>query len=239
MKTVLISKGFTASGVKPQLEARWDVSRDRRTVWVVDYRPDDSLISWLLRPFGFYTTTVCDFDSSGRFVRSRLKLNGLTTFMTTEVRYDAQGREVEAKSWSTDGGANNVATYEYLGNTVTERSLRTPPVTAIIEREAEGRITREIRKDPRLPVSDLEHRYGPDVVETINHANGKTDNWWTTRSDSMGNPVELMSPMSGRTTWRYEYDASGNWTHCVTDRTGETTGAHISEVELRGFSYFP
>ena len=78
VKTVLIRNGKVASDTDAPLNElhlweRWDISHDRQTVTVVQYSADDFAVLPLLISG---PTTICEFDTLGRLVKSRLMLNG-------------------------------------------------------------------------------------------------------------------------------------------------------------------
>ena len=246
VKTVLISTGKVSSDTGAprndlRLWERFDVSRDRRTITVVQYSADDFAVFPL---FYLWPTTICEFDDAGRLVKSRLKLNGLTTYTTVETTYDAQGRQVAVKSRSRNPEFTGDATYEYSGNAVTERFRRSNPTTTITERDSSGRMTREIHRDQKenVELSNVEYRYGPDTVEILGRENGK--NWRITEKlDAMGNTIESSSSGLGfesRATVRFDYDAQGNWIRRVTIRSSSTSPpARIRDLDVRQISYWP
>lgn len=246
VKTVLISNGKVAADTgaarsEPHRWERWDISRDRRTMTVVQYSADDFA---LLTLFNLWPTTICEFDDSGRLVKSRLKLNGLTTYKTVETTYDAQGRQVAVKSRSRNPEFTGDATYEYSGNAVTARSPRGNPTTTITERDASGRIAREIRRDEEEGVesSNVEYRYGPNSVEILGRSNGK--NWRVARKlDAMGNIIESSSSGLGfesRDTFRFDYDAQGNWIRRVTIRSSSLgPPPRFGDLDVRQITYGP
>jgi hypothetical protein len=246
VKTVLISNGKVSSDTgaprnEPHLWERWTVSRDRRTITVVQYSADDFAV---LPLFNLWPTTVCEFDESGKLVTSRLKLNGLTTYTTVETTYDAQGRKRAVKSGSRNPEFTYDATYTYTGNAVTERLSRGNPTTTITERDTSGRITREIRRDVTedLELSNVEYRYGPDTVEILGRENGK--DWRIVRKlDAMGNTIESSSSGLGfesRDTFRFEYDAQGNWIRRVsTMYSSLSPPPRIGDLDVREISYWP
>lgn len=246
VKTVLISNGKVSSDTgaprnDPHLWERFDVSRDRRTITVVQYSADDFAVLTL---FNLWPTTICEFDDAGKLVKSRLKLNGLTTYTTVETAYDAQRRQVAVKSRSRNPEFTYDATYENSGNAVTARFPRGNPTTTITERDASGRITREIRRDEKENVesSNVEYRYGPNSVEILGRENGK--NWRITRKlDAMGNTIESSSSGLGfesRDTFRFDYDAQGNWIRRVTIRSSSVSPPpRIGDLDVRQITYWP
>jgi hypothetical protein len=245
VKTVLISNGKVSSDTgaprnDPHLWERFDVSRNRRTITVVQYSADDFAFLTL---FNLWPTTICEFDDSGRIVKSRLKLNGLTTYTTVETAYDAQGRQVAVKSRSRNPEFTGDTTYEYLGNAVTARFPQGIRLT-ITERDASGRMTREINRDQKedVELSNVEYRYGPNTVEILGRENGT--NWRITRKlDAMGNTIESSSSGLGfesRDTFRFDYDAQGNWIRRVTIRSSSVSPPpRIGDLDVREITYWP
>ena len=246
VKTVLISNAKVASDTgaplnKPTRWQRWDVSRDRRTIIVVTYSADDFAV---LPLFNLWPTTICEFDDAGRIVRSRLKLNGLTTNTTVETRYDTQGRKLAVKSTSRNPEFTSYATYDYAGNAVTERFPPGNPTTRITERDASGRITREIRRDQmaNVDLSNLEYRYGPDTVEILGRENGKE--WRILRKiDARASTIESSSSGLGfesRDTFRFDYDTQGNWTRRITVRSSSVSApSRMGDLDIRQITYWP
>jgi YD repeat-containing protein len=246
VKTVLISKGGVSSDTgaqrnAPHLWERFDVSRDRRTITVVQYSADDFAV---LPLFNLWSTIICEFDDSGRLVKSRLKLNDLTTYTTVETTYDAQGRQVAVRSRSRNPELTGDATYEYSGNAVTARFHRGNPTTTTTERDTSGRITREIRNDQKdnIELSNVEYRYGTNTVQMLGREN--ETNWRITRKlDAMGNIVESTSQGVGyesRNISRFEYDPQGNWIRRVSTMYSSTSQPpRISDLVVRHISYWP
>jgi len=245
VKTVLISNGKVASDTgaprnEPHLWERWDISRDRRTITVVQYSADDFAV---LPLFNLWPTTICEFDDSGSLVKSRLKLNGLTTYTTVETTYDAQGRQVAVKSRSRNPEFTGDTTYEYSANAVTARFPQ-GSTTTITERDASGRMTREIRRDQKenVELSNVEYRYGPNTVEILGRENETS--WRITRKlDARGNTIESASSGVGyesRDTFRFEYDPQGNWIRRVsTIYLSIDAPPRISDLVVRQISYWP
>jgi hypothetical protein len=246
VKTILISNGKVAPDTgaplnEPHRWERWDISRDRRTITVVQYSADDFAV---LPLFNFWPTTICEFDNAGRLVRSELKLNGLTTYTTVETSYDAQGRKLAVKSTTRNPEFTYDVTYEYNGDAVTERFPRSNPTTTITVRDATGRIKREIRRDERANVelSNVEYRYGPDTVEVLGRENGKE--WRILKKiDAMGSTIESSSSGLGfesRDIFRFDYDAQGNWTRRVTVRSSSLSApSRIGDLDIRQIGYWP
>jgi hypothetical protein len=246
VKTVLISNGKVASdtGVPlndPHRWERWDISRDRQTVTVVQYSADGFAV---LPFFNLWPTTTCEFDDGGRLVKSELKLNGLTTYTTVETSYDPQGRKLAVKSRSRNPEFTYDATYEYAGNAVTQRFPRGNPTTTVTERDTSGRITREIRRDvtANIELSNVEYRYGPNTVEILGRENGK--DWRILRKlDAMGSTIESSS--SGLAfkigdTFRFDYDTQGNWTRRITLRSSSLSApSRVGDLDVRAISYWP
>jgi hypothetical protein len=121
VKTVVVSKGKVVAGTgairtPPRRWERIDISRDRRTVSVVQYSSDGGSILPLVN---LWPTTTCDFDAAGRVVLARLKMNGLTTYTRVEMTYDSKGRLVRRKSWSHNPEFTYDRTYDYSAKTVT------------------------------------------------------------------------------------------------------------------------
>jgi len=247
VKTVLISNGKVTSDTgaplnKPDLWERWDISRDGRTITVVTYSADEFAV---LPLFNLWPTTICEFDDSGRLVRSRLKPNGLTTDRTVETSYDTQGRRLAVKSRSRNPEFNYDATYEYAGDAVTERFPRGPVTTTITEHDSSGRIAREIRRDERAHVelSNLEYLYWLDTVVTLGHENGKEWRIWK-KIDAMGSTIESSSSGLGfesRENFRFTYDVQGNWTSRITFRSSSTVSppSRSGDLDIRQISYWP
>ena len=126
VKTVLISNGRVWSDTGAPGEGPWISGNDLTSAAIAEASRSSSIppTFFLLPLLNLWPTTICDFDDSGRLVRSRVKVNGLTTYTTVETAYDPQGRQLLVKSRSRDPEFTYDATYEYSGNAVTERFPR-------------------------------------------------------------------------------------------------------------------
>jgi hypothetical protein len=160
------------------------------------------------------------------------------------MSYDAQGRRLAVKSRSQNPEFNYDASYEYAGNTVTERFPRGTPITTITEQDASDRITRETRRDQKAnrELSNVEYRYELDTVEVIGRETGKE--WRILRKmDAMGSTIESLSSGLGfesRDTFRFDYDAQGNWTRRMTFRSSSVSPpSQIDDLDVRQISYWP
>src|SRR5688572_19609539 len=97
VESVMVSEGqlFTDTGAprgKMTERQKWTFSLDKRTITITHYdSPAPSVPN-------MWATTVCEFDDSGRLLRSRWKPNGTTVESTEERTYDEQGRLVVVKS---------------------------------------------------------------------------------------------------------------------------------------------
>jgi hypothetical protein len=247
VRTVLIHTGKIAAdtGVplnKPFLWERWDISRDRRTITVVQYSADGPNV---MAFFNLWPTTICEFDEAGRLVKSRLKLNGLTTHRTVETSYDPQGRMVAVKSRSPHPELTGDTLYEYSGNAVTARFPAGNATTSITERDASGRINREVSRDQKTGVelSDVEYRYGAGTVEIVGREEGKVAWLVSKKLDALGSTLESSSSGRGfesREISRFDYDAKGNWTRRVTSRLSSVTApSRVADLDLRQVTYWP
>lgn len=245
VKTVRISTGKVAAETgaplkKPHLWERWDISRDRRTITVIQYSADAPS---LLPLFNLWPRTICEFDEAGSLVRSWLKLNGLTTYTTVETAYDAQGRKLAVQSRSRNPEFTSDTSYEYADNAVTVRTSRGYAMTKITERDARGRVAREISRDETTNVesSHLEYRYGTDTVEILGRENGEEWRIWK-KMDAMGNTIESRSFNVGfetRDTFRFDYDAQGNWIRAISFMSmSGMPPPRIGDLSVRQISYW-
>jgi hypothetical protein len=158
VKTVVVSNGkvVTATGAIRTPPHRWeriDVSRDRRTVSIVQYSRDEMSIWPLLN---LWPTTVCDFDDAGRVVLARVKMNGLTTYTRVEMTYDSQGRLVRRKSWSHNPEFTYDRTYDYSANTVTARFSGDTVTRSMTELDEMNRLLASVSPPARDPACDYD-----------------------------------------------------------------------------------
>ena len=216
----------------PYVWERWEISRDRRTITVMQYSDPGP------------PTTVCEFDSGGKLVRSVVKLDGRTEYTRVEYEYDEQGRLTVERSKSKNPEFTRVFRTEYRGDAVIEYPALGDPKATRTTRDDEGRITRETRWNAAdgAELSDVAFRYSPDGVEVTGRENGHV---WRIRKtlDHMGNVVAGSSSAVGhetRTTGSYAYDAEGNWVEAVSAMSvGSMPAPKTVEMTIREISYYP
>jgi YD repeat-containing protein len=235
VQSVIVSEGqlWMATGAergKIRAREKWAFSQDRTTITITRYDSNFALLSFL----NIWSTTICEFDATGKLLRSRWKPNGVTIESTEERTYDAEGRLLTVKS---DDAPDRVLTYTYSGNTKTARHPAHNPITYTTERDTSGRITKETRRDEGEAMDAVvEYRYGSGTVETIGRDHDKT--WHSiSRIDVNGNTISSSSLPSCEVvnTTQFDYDPQGNWIK----RVQPHPQIKISSVDIRQIVYYP